>query len=109
MIAVFLSNVPESLNSSARMKAIGHRPTYVFGLWAAVAVVTGLASLAGYLLLGDLRPEGVSVIRAIAGGAFLVFIVDTMIPEAFAEDHNAAGLIAALGFLTGFALSHGLG
>jgi ZIP family zinc transporter len=28
-----------------------------------------------------------------------------MIPEAFAETHNWAGLIAVLGFLTSFALS----
>ncbi|MCR4283389.1 MAG: hypothetical protein NUV72_10230 [Bauldia sp.] len=36
-------------------------------------------------------------------------VVDTMIPEAFSETHEAAGLIAALGFLAGFALSFGLG
>ena len=107
VIAVFLSNVPESINSTTRMKGVGHSPRYVLGVWTGVAVVTGLASLAGYLLLGDVRPEGVSIIRGIAGGAFLVFIVDTMIPEGFAEDRNAAGLITALGFLIGFGLSHG--
>ena len=32
-------------------------------------------------------------------------VVDTMIPEAFAETHNWAGLIAVLGFLISFALS----
>jgi ZIP family zinc transporter len=108
VIAVFLSNVPESIGSTARMKAIGHRPPYVFGVWAGVAMVTGVASLAGYMLLGDLRPEGVSIIQAVAGGAFLVFIVDAMIPEAYAEQRIATGLIAALGFLAGFALSHAL-
>jgi ZIP family zinc transporter len=43
--------------------------------------------------------------QAIAGGALLVFIVDAMIPEAFAETHEAAGLITAAGFLTGFVLA----
>jgi zinc transporter, ZIP family len=109
VIAVFLSNVPESLAASTRMKAAGYGPAHVFGVWTLVTVATGLASLAGLLLLGDLRPEGISIFQGVAGGACLVFIVDAMIPEAFAEDHNAAGLIAALGFLTGFALSHGLG
>ena len=42
-------------------------------------------------------------------GALLALIADTMIPEAFAETRDAAGLIAATGFLSGFALSHGLG
>jgi ZIP family zinc transporter len=35
----------------------------------------------------------------------LTMIVDTMIPEAFAETHNWAGLIAVLGFLVSFTLS----
>jgi ZIP family zinc transporter len=107
--AVFLSNVPESLSSTTRMRAIGHGPAYAFGVWAAVAIASGLASLAGYALLGDLRPEGIAIIQAVAGGAFLVFIVDAMIPEAFAETHDLAGFIAALGFLTGFGLTRLLG
>lgn len=109
VIAVFLSNVPESLAASTRMKVAGYGPAHVFGVWTLVTIATGLASLAGLLLLGDFRPEGISVVQGVAGGACLVFIVDAMIPEAFAEDHNAAGLIVALGFLTGFGLSHGLG
>lgn len=36
-------------------------------------------------------------------------LADTMIPEAFAETHDAAGFIAALGFLAGFALTRSLG
>ena len=35
----------------------------------------------------------------------LTMIVDTMIPAAFAETHNWAGLIVVLGFLVSFALS----
>jgi len=109
VIAVFLSNVPEALNQTTRMQAAGHGPRYIVGVWTAVTGVSGLAALFGFQLLGDLRPEGVSIIQGIAGGAFLVFIVDTMIPEAFAETRDAAGLIAAFGFLVGFTLSHGLG
>jgi ZIP family zinc transporter len=32
-------------------------------------------------------------------------LVDTMIPEAFEQAHDFAGLIAVLGFLAAFALS----
>ena len=109
VIAVFLANVPEALTSSTRMKKVGYGATYVFSIWTLVTVGTGLASLAGLLLLGDLRPEGVSIIQGVAAGACLVFVVDAIVPEAFAENQIAAGLIVALGFLTGFALSHGLG
>jgi ZIP family zinc transporter len=47
----------------------------------------------------------VAATTAIAAGAMLTMIVDTMIPEAFAETHNWAGLIAVVGFLVSFALS----
>lgn len=109
VVAVFLANVPESLSATTRMRLVGHGAAYVSAVWAAVAVAGGLATMAGYLLLHDLSPAGVAVVQAVAGGALLVFIVDTMIPEAFAETHEAAGLIAALGFLAGSALTVGLG
>ena len=41
----------------------------------------------------------------IAAGAMLTMIVDTMIPEAFSETHNWAGLITVLGFLVSFSLT----
>jgi ZIP family zinc transporter len=61
--------------------------------------------LAGYALFDGLSASVVAATTAIAAGAMLTMIVDTMIPEAFAETHNWAGLIAVVGFLTSFALS----
>ena len=43
--------------------------------------------------------------RAIAAGAILAMIADTMIPEAFEQTHDFAGLITVLGFLAAFVLS----
>ncbi|WP_229425049.1 hypothetical protein [Massilia sp. Se16.2.3] len=42
---------------------------------------------------------------AVAAGAILAMLVDTMIPEAFEEAHDFAGLITVAGFLAAFALS----
>jgi ZIP family zinc transporter len=39
-----------------------------------------------------------------AAGAILAMLADTMIPEAFEQAHVLAGLITALGFLTGLAV-----
>jgi ZIP family zinc transporter len=47
----------------------------------------------------------VAATTAVAAGAMLTMIVDTMIPEAFAETHDWTGLIAVLGFLTSFSLT----
>ena len=50
-------------------------------------------------------PFIIAAVTAVAAGSMLTMIVDTMIPEAFAETHNWAGLIAVIGFLTSFALT----
>ena len=103
--AIFLSNLPEGLSSSAGMRKAGRSALYVFGVWSAIAVACGISSLAGYAIFDGLSPFVVAATTAVAAGAMLTMIVDTMIPEAFAKTHNWAGLIAVLGFLTSFALS----
>jgi ZIP family zinc transporter len=42
---------------------------------------------------------------AVAAGAILSMLVDTMIPEAFDEARDFAGLITVLGFLASFVLT----
>jgi ZIP family zinc transporter len=104
LAAVFISNVPEGLSSAAGMKAGGRSARYVFGVWGGIAVISGLASLLGYLLLGNASPETISVITAVAAGAILTMIADTMIPESFEETRTWTGVIAATGFLTAFSI-----
>ncbi len=103
--AIFLSNLPEGLSSSAGMKKAGRSGAYVFGIWIAIAVSCGIASLAGYMLFDGFSPFVVAATTAVAAGAMLTMIVDTMIPEAFAETHDWAGLIAVSGFLVSFSLT----
>jgi ZIP family zinc transporter len=103
--AIFLSNLPEGLSSSVGMKAAGRSAGFVFGIWTVIAVICGLSSLAGYVVFDSFSPFVVALTTAIAAGAMLTMIVDTMIPEAFAETHNWAGLITVLGYLVSFALS----
>ncbi|GAA3486379.1 ZIP family zinc transporter [Streptomyces cremeus] len=104
--AVFISNVPEGLASAAGMKRAGRSRRYVFLLWSAIAVVSGLSALAGYTLLGGAPDAVLAAITAVAAGAILAMIADTMIPEAFEEAHLLTGLTTVLGFLTAFTLSH---
>jgi ZIP family zinc transporter len=105
VLAIFLSNVPEGLSSSAGMRKAGRSRTYVFGVWSAIAFVSGAASLLGYALFQSLSSEVIAGTTAVAAGAILAMLADTMIPEAFAEAHDFAGLITVLGFLCAFILS----
>ncbi|MEV4479855.1 ZIP family metal transporter [Micromonospora coxensis] len=106
VVAVFLSNVPEGLSSAAGMRRAGRSARYVFTLWTAIALVSGVAAVAGYTLLGGAPPEVLAGITALAAGAILAMISDTMVPEAFEDAHLLVGLITVLGFLVAFALSH---
>ena len=83
-----------------------------WGLVPLVVVVTVLASLLawrvglllGVLLLQGASPALVAVITAVAAGAILAMVADTMIPEAFEQTHLYAGLIATVGFALSFGL-----
>jgi len=105
VVAIFLSNVPEGLSSAVGMKKGGRSARYVFGVWAAIGAANALASLAGYSLFRGLSPDVVAATTAVAAGAILTMIVDTMIPEAFEQVHDFAGLITVAGFLVSFIIS----
>jgi zinc transporter, ZIP family len=104
LAAVFISNVPEGLSSAAGMKRSGRSAAYVFGVWGGIALISGASALIGYLALGSAPPEVVAVITAVAAGAILTMIADTMIPEAFGRTRTWTGLITTVGFLVAFAI-----
>ena len=104
LAAIFISNLPEGLSSAAGMKRNGRSARYVFGVWIGVALASGIAGLLGCLLLQGASAELVAAITALAAGAILTMVADTMIPEAFERTHLYAGLIATLGFLTAFTI-----
>jgi ZIP family zinc transporter len=90
----------------------------------------------GFVAFRGVAPQVVSLVTAIAAGAILAMLIDTMIPEAFEESHALAGvqsfaagailtmladtmlpegvehagrlvgLVTALGFICAFLLSH---
>lgn len=103
--AIFLSNVPEGLSSSAGMKQAGRSVGYIFGVWAGIAFLSSLASLAGYALFRHFSQDVIAATVAVAAGAILAMLADTMVPEAFEEEREYAGLITVFGFLIAFVLS----
>src|SRR5215212_650524 len=105
VLAVFLSNVPEGLSSAAGMKQAGRSARFIFGVWAGIAVISSLAALLGYAMVGRFAPAWIAAITAFAAGAILAMLADTMIPEAFEEAHDFTGLITVIGFLSAFVLS----
>jgi ZIP family zinc transporter len=105
VVAIFLSNLPEGLSSSAGMKKAGRSGAYVFGIWGGIAFISGVAALGGFSLFRGLPAGVVAATTAVAAGAILAMLADTMIPEAFEEARDFAGMITVTGFLASFALS----
>lgn len=103
--AIFLSNVPEGLSSAAGMKKAGRSAKYVFGVWTGIALASGLAAIVGNVALASAGPEVIAAVTAVAAGAILAMLVDTMIPEATEATHDYSGLIAVIGFLLAFVLT----
>ena len=73
-------------------------------MWIAIAVVSALASLAGYALFQDSSPDTVAFVLAFAAGAILTMLADTMMPEAFEHGGKLAGIVTTLGFAVAFAI-----
>lgn len=104
LLAIVISNLPEGLASTAELKADGRTARYVFTLWVGIALACALSSLGGFVLLQDASAEGTAFVTAIAAGAILAMITDTMIPEAFRDAKALTGLIATIGFFVSFGI-----
>ena len=105
LIAVFLSNVPESLSAATGLRKAGHSTRYVLSLWTGVMLVSAAAAAAGHALLGQAPADVVASIQAFAAGAILTMLADTMMPEAFHHGGSVVGLITVLGFAFAFFVS----
>jgi len=105
VVAIFVSNLPESVGSSADLLDGGVKKRSVLGIWSAVAVVCALSTVAGWAL-ADVATVGVRTgLSGFAAGALLVMLVDSMVPEAQTRAKDVAGVATVLGF----ALAAGLG
>ncbi len=105
VVAIFLSNIPEGQSSSAGMKKAGRSSGYVFTVWGSIAIITGISALVGYTVFSHFPDQVIAATTAVAAGAILAMLADTMIPEAFQETHDFAGLITVIGFLIAFLIS----
>jgi ZIP family zinc transporter len=98
LVAVFISNLPEAVAATTGMRSNGWSRTKILLLWLVIAVLCAGASAAGYGLLGGLSPRWLSFVQAFAGGAILMMLANTMIPEAYEHGGKLAGVFLVAGF-----------
>ncbi|WP_226533467.1 ZIP family metal transporter [Microbacterium paraoxydans] len=98
VVAILVSNLPESIGSAADLLDGGMAKSRVLLLWAGVAVLCALATVAGFGLASMTGNEFRSAASGFAAGALLVMLVDSMIPEAQSKAKESTGLATVLGF-----------
>ena len=104
LAAVFISNLPEAISSTAGLATGGWKKARILWLWIAIALISGLASLAGYGLFQDSSPDTVAFVLAFAAGAILTMLADTMMPEAYEHGGKLVGVVTTLGFAIAFSI-----
>ncbi|KPL59957.1 ZIP family metal transporter [Rossellomorea vietnamensis] len=106
ILAIFISNLPESLSSSIGLKLDRYSTKKILFLWGSVVILSSLSSLFGYVLLQD-APESTSyIIGAFGAGGLLAMASSTMLPEAFEEGGPIVGFLSSLGIILSFVLTH---
>jgi ZIP family zinc transporter len=105
LVAIFVSNLPEAIGSSADMLAAGRPRAFVLRLWLGVAAICTVSTVAGFAIADATGGELKAAIDGFAAGALLVMLVDSMIPEATEKAGRRAGLATVLGFALAAGLS----
>jgi ZIP family zinc transporter len=105
VVGVFASNVPESLSATTGLSEAGWSGRKLIALWSGVVAVSVLAAVLGWWSFDAMSSDGGALAFGFAGGALLVMLSDTLMPEGFELGGREAGLLTTLGFAVGFALS----
>jgi CRP-like cAMP-binding protein len=105
ILAVFLSNLPESMGSSMNMLEAGYSKGRIFSLWLGLIFAGIIAAALGNIFLLGAPPTIITIVEAIAGGGILAMLASVMMPEAYEDGGAEVGLATIVGFLAAFYFS----
>jgi ZIP family zinc transporter len=105
LVAIWVSNFPESLGATVDMRTAGRSTGWIRGAWWGIAAISAASAAIGYALLNATDASTGAIAQAFAAGALLTMIADEMAPEAFGKSHLYTGLATTAGFLVAFLIS----
>jgi ZIP family zinc transporter len=105
LVAIFLSNLPESLSSIDDLRREGYSQKRIYLSWSIVSILVASSVVLSFLFLEKLDLNALGIIESFASGAILAMLADSMMPEAYEEGGFLIGFLTMLGFLTAFVLS----
>jgi ZIP family zinc transporter len=98
LVAVFLAGLPEAIAGTTGMKSGGWNQTKVLLLWSVITLICAFFTVSGYAFFGNASDLSLAFINAFAGGAILMMLANTMMPEAYEHGGKLAGIFTVLGF-----------
>jgi zinc transporter, ZIP family len=98
LVAVFISNLPEAIAGTTGMKAGGWKTNKIIILWLCISVICAISTVAGFSLFNSASAHWLSFIQAFAGGAILMVLANSMIPESYEHGGKLTGIFTVLGF-----------
>jgi ZIP family zinc transporter len=102
--AVFISNVPQGLAGTTSLEDAGTSDRKIAAMWGWLTIACGIASLVGYVTAHQLHGLGADA-SAFAGGAVLMMLTDSMVPESYRHGGRLTGLFTVVGFLVAAVLN----
>ena len=105
LAAVFVSNLPEGMATTSGFRRAGWPVRKINFLWLSVVAVSALSAGLGYKLFESVSGVTGVYVSGFAAGSLLTMLADTMMPEAYEEAGNFAGLMTVLGFAVAVAIS----
>lgn len=102
LVAIFLSNLPEAMTATDDLKKAKWKTKKIINLWLGVVIVSGLASLVGFMVFDSLPKSAVAFTLSFSAGALITMIADAMMPEAYKGSKNLAGIATTIGFGVAF-------
>ncbi len=106
LVAIFASNLPESLAGAVAMRRGGRTPAFCLTIWGITAVLLTAAVVVGRAAVATVAPGQLAFALAFAGGAVLASLADTLMPEAFEHGRPLNSLATTVGFFLSFLLAH---
>jgi zinc transporter, ZIP family len=105
LVAIFLSNLPESLGGAVGMRQQGRSRRFAIGVWSATALILAVAVVLGNVALSGAGEGALAVLLSFAGGAVLASLADTLMPDAYREGGKWVAFATAAGFLLSFLIA----
>ena len=98
VVAVFVSNVPQGTAGTLALRQAGTSSRTIARMWGSLTVASAAVAAAGFLFADSIPRQGLWA-QAFAGGAVLVMLANSMMPEAFKHGGKTVGLMTVLGYL----------